>query len=74
MSLFKKKKETPAIIYSLEARLQEAKDKKELSFYYPLWEHEVEVVKGWALRKHVMVEIDHISDKNIFYKFWGYKL
>ena len=32
MSLFKKKQEIPAVIYSLENRLQEAKDKKEFYF------------------------------------------
>ena len=73
MSLFKKKQEIPAVIYSLENRLQEAKDKKEFYFYYPLWDYELDTVRGWAMRKHIMVEVDHKTDKNIFYKFWGYK-
>lgn len=73
MSLFRKKKEIPAVIYSLNECLKNAREKQEASFYYPLWEHEVDIARAWALQKHMMVEPDHKTDNNIFYKFWGYK-
>ena len=74
MSLFKKKKKVPAVIYSLEKRLAEARRKNESYFYYPLWEHEVDIVRAWALRNHFIVEPDHITDGNVYYKFYGYRI
>ena len=38
MTMFKKKKEKPAVIYSVELELQKAREKKVTSFYYPLWD------------------------------------
>lgn len=74
MTLFKKKKQKPAIIYTLELELQKAREQKLLSFYYPLWEHEVKLAQAWALRNRMWTEPDHVTDGNTFYKFYGYKL
>lgn len=74
MTMFKKKKEKPAVIYSVELELQKAREKKATSFYYPLWDSEVDLVRAWAIRNHMWLEPDHITDGNVFYKFYGYKL
>lgn len=74
MTLFKnKKQQKPALIYVLEQLLTGAREKKEGSFYYPLWDHEVTMAASWATRHHIMMEKDHKTDNNIFYKFWGIK-
>lgn len=74
MTLFKNKKhEKPALLYVLEEKLREAREKKENCFYYPLWDHEVLLATSWAVSHHMMVEKDHQTDNNIFYKFWGIK-
>ena len=75
MILFKKKKkEKPALFYCLEEQFQNAKEKGELAFYYPLWDHEVKLATAWAIHHHMMIEKDHITDNNIYYKFYGYKI
>ena len=55
MTLFKnKKREKPALLYILEEKLREAREKKETSFYYPLWDHEVLLATSWAVSHHIM--------------------
>lgn len=72
MPLFKKKKPKPAIIYVLEERLKNAKERGEKYFFYPLWSHELMLVKAWGVRNHIIIEPDHITDNNVFYKFFGF--
>lgn len=74
MTLFKKKKETPALIYVLNQKLKEAREKEETSFYYPLWEHEVKLARSWGIQNRLLIEPDHQTNGNIIYKFYGYKV
>lgn len=75
MTLFNKKKnDVPAVLYTLNKRLKTAREKQETKFYYPLWEHEVDIVRAWALRNRLIVEPDHITDGDIYYKFYGYRI
>lgn len=71
MSLFKKRREKPALLYSLDIKLQETIDKGDSSFYYPLEEKERLTAQAWATSHHIMMEPDHITDSLITYKFWG---
>lgn len=69
MTLFKKRTEQPSVIYSLNECLQRARDKHNTSFYYPLFEADVNAVKKWGNKNNVRVEIDHVTDGNVYYKF-----
>lgn len=73
--LFKKKKNTqPALIVSLDKKLNHARARKEANFYYPLEEHEVSKAMAWGIRNRVGIQPDYISDGVIYYKFFGYSL
>ena len=71
MSLFKKKPEKTALIYVLDNKLKTAHEKKESYFYYPLWDKEVKMAASWATHNHILMEKDHQTDGNIYYKFYG---
>ncbi len=75
MTLFKKKPQNKsAIIYLLEDRLEIARENKENSFYYLLTEGDLKLVRPWAEHHGIVMQVDHITDGNIFYKFYGYKI
>lgn len=77
MTLFKNrlKKNTPAVIYSMELKMQEAKEKKELAFYYPLTDEEFKIATAHFLSKHhCLVVLDHMTDNVKIYKIYGYSL
>jgi hypothetical protein len=71
MTLFKKKTQKPALLFCLKQQLENAKEKGETSFYYPLWEHEISLAAAWATHQHMLIEKDHITDGNVYYKFYG---
>lgn len=71
MTLFKKKTQKPALLFCLKQQLENAKEKGETAFYYPLWEHEISLAAAWATHQHMLMEKDHITDGNVYYKFYG---
>lgn len=71
MTLFKKKAAQPALFFVLEQELKKAQEKGYHYFLYPLWKEEVDKARAWALRHHLFVEVDHKTDNNLFYKFFG---
>ena len=69
MSLFKRKDKTPAIYFLLDVSVEQMKERKEKSFYYALFDNEIEIVKKWCKIHHFVFELDHITDGNKIYKF-----
>ena len=71
MTLFKNKKNIPALHYTLNKKLQEKRDAGEHSFYYTVREDESLQVMAWASKNHIWASIDHmtIGIKEITYKF-----
>lgn len=72
MSLFKKKKPIPALHYSLDIRVEEAKEMGKTNFYYPLKEDEIKQAEVWALHHRYWMEISHKNGENLVYKFSGF--
>ena len=48
MGLFKKKDKTPTIYFLLNDSVVRMKKRKEQSFYYALFDNEIEIVKKWC--------------------------
>lgn len=69
MGLFKKKSKTPTIYFLLDESIKHMKERKEKSFYYALFDNEIEIVKKWCEMRHFIFELDHITDGNKIYKF-----
>ena len=69
MGLFKKKDKTPTIYFLLNDAAKRMKERKEKSFYYALFDNEIEMVKKWCNKHHFLIELDHITDGNKIYKF-----
>jgi len=69
MGLFKRKNKTPAICYLLDGSVEQMREKKEKSFYYALFDNELEIVEKWCNKNHFLMELDHITDGNKIYKF-----
>jgi hypothetical protein len=69
MGLFQKKDKTPAIYYLLNGSVERMKEKEEKSFYYALFDNEMEIVKKWCKTHNFLIELDHITDGNKIYKF-----
>lgn len=76
MTLFKKKKKpsTTPIYYTLDTELIRARRQEKTSFYYPLKENEVDKAMTWGIRNRVGIQIDHITEGKIYYKFFGYSM
>lgn len=77
MSLFKNKKKhgESTLIYLLTERLNEAREKHEKCFYYPLSEKDVNYVKDYFMSHYqTVVEPDHKTNNIIVYKFYGYSI
>ena len=75
MTLFKNKgknKNRPAVLYSIDQKINEAREKHETHFYYAL---EVDLVRSYCLSHYrALVNIDHKTDNIIVYKIYGYSL
>lgn len=69
MTMFKKKNNIPAIYLLLDSSLQQAKDMNKKSFYYALFDNEIDLARKWCLSRGVQFELNHINDKNKVYKF-----
>ena len=74
MTLFNKKNIKPALYFSLNRRLEQARARNESSFYYALREDEVDKAMAWGAHNKVGIKPDHITDNIIYYKFFGYTL
>lgn len=74
MTLFKKKNIKPALYFSLNRRLEQARANNEPSFYYPLKDYEVDKAMAWGVHNKIGIKPDHITDNIIYYKFFGYIL
>ncbi len=73
MTLFKnKKKNQPALYFTLDRKLRHARRKSQTSFYYPLDDHEVDIAMAWGIRNRVGIEVSHVTDDKTYYKFYGY--
>lgn len=69
MGLFKKKDKSPTIYFLLDDSAARMKERNEKSFYYALFDNEIELVKKWCKMRHFIFELDHITDGNKIYKF-----
>ena len=69
MSLFKcvrKNRSQPAVFYSIDLKIKEAREKKERCFYYALKSEEVDIVRAYCLSQYrALVEVDHKTDNTI---------
>lgn len=76
MTLFKKKAKhnLPALFFSLDRELEIARARKETHFYYPLKDHEVNQAMTWGIRHRVGIQLDHKTDNELYYKFFGYSM
>lgn len=78
MTLFKNKgknKNRPAVLYSIDQKINEAREKHETHFYYALEDKEVDLVRSYCLSHYrALVNIDHKTDNIIVYKIYGYSL
>ena len=66
MSLFKKKKNIPALHILLDHEKQRALHPY---FYYPLFDSDISVAQKWCAKNKYFMTVDHVRDGNIFYKF-----
>lgn len=69
MGLFKRKDKIPAIYFLLNDSVTQMKKREEKSFYYALFDNEVEIAKKWCNKYHFIFELDHVTDGNKIYKF-----
>lgn len=78
MSLFKcvrKNKNQPAVLYSIDLKIKEAREKHERHFYYPLDDKEVDMVRAYCMSQYrALVEVDHKTNDTIVYKIYGYSI
>lgn len=78
MTLFKNKrknKECHAILYSIDTKIKEAREKKETHIYCALKAEEVDLVRSYCLSHYrALVEVDHKTENTIVYKIYGYSL
>lgn len=78
MSLFKcvrKNKNQPAVLYSIDLKIKEAREKNERSFYYALKNEEVDIVRTYCMSQYrALVEVDHKTNNTIVYKIYGYSI
>lgn len=78
MTLFKNKeknKNRSAVLYSIDQKINEAREKHETHFYYALEDKEVDLVRSYCLSHYrALVNIDHKTDNIIIYKIYGYSL
>lgn len=69
MSLFKKKNSTPALFTLLDNEYLRAREKDKHYFYHLLYNNERDLAEKWCRKNNVYMEMDHLTDGNIFYKF-----
>ena len=63
---FLKKKNIPALHNVLD---EEKKRAKNNIFYYPLFDNDINSAERWCDKNGYFMNIDHLRDGNIFYKF-----
>ena len=77
MSLFKNKKKNndSVLILLINEKLNEAREKHEKHFYYPLDDKDAEYIKNYYLKHfQIIVEPDYKINNVIMYKFYGYSI
>ena len=72
MSLFKKKKKIPALHYSLDLHVEEAKEMGKTCFYYVLEKQEIQQAEAWAIQRRYWIELSHKNGDNLVYKISGF--
>lgn len=69
MSLFKKKKTIPVVSALLYDAYKRAREDNKKSFYYALFDNEKKFAEEFCLKNKLNMELDHVTDGNLVYKF-----
>lgn len=67
----KKKKDVPALYFTLNKDLEEARNAKKDYFYCPLLEGEETLAYAWCVTHHMWMKISHKNGNTNVYKFYG---
>jgi len=69
MSLFKKKKETPAILVLLYDAYKQANEEGKKYFFYAVRDCDKSSAEDFCKKNHIIMSVDGIYNGNILYRF-----